>query len=65
MAETKTKDRPANQSEGEFFSLVGTGRKGVEDALAKTLPEIMSVAAASIREAPEPLEVPRVPLRRE
>jgi recombinational DNA repair protein RecT len=47
----KQAEKKGNQSEGEFFALVGTGRKGVEDALAKTWPEIASVAAVSIREA--------------
>lgn len=37
-----------NQSEGEFFALVSTGRKGVEDMLAKMGGEIQAVAAPNV-----------------
>jgi len=37
-----------NQSEGEFFALVATGRKGVEDMLAKMGDEISKVAAPNV-----------------
>ncbi len=38
-----------NQTEGEFFNIVGTGRKGVEDMFGKMSEEIMSVAVESVR----------------
>jgi len=39
-----------NQTEGEFFSLVGTGRKGVEDMLAKMGDEIKAVASPNVQQ---------------
>jgi recombinational DNA repair protein RecT len=38
-----------NQSENEFFAVATTGRKGVEDMLAKLGPELSTVAAPTIR----------------
>ena len=43
MAETKP-----NQSPDEFMSLVGTGRRGVEDMLAKMGPEIRKIGAPNV-----------------
>lgn len=42
--QTKTK----NQTEGEFFSLVATGRKGVEDMLGKMGDEIKAVSTPNV-----------------
>lgn len=45
MAQQKT-----NQSEGEFFALVATGRKGVEDMLDKMGPEMRVTSAPNVRQ---------------
>lgn len=37
-----------NQTEGEFFAIVGTGRKGAEDMLEKMAPEIKTIAAPNV-----------------
>lgn len=37
-----------NQTEGEFFALVGTGRKGVESMLETMGPEIAKIAAPNV-----------------
>lgn len=39
-----------NQTEGEFFALVATGRKGVEDMLAKMGPEMRVTSAPNVRQ---------------
>lgn len=43
MAETKS-----NQTETEFFAVVGTGRRGVEEMLAKMGEEIKAIAAPNV-----------------
>lgn len=45
MAETK------NQTEGEFFAVVETGRRGLESMAEKMGGELMSIAAKSVTEA--------------
>jgi len=47
VAEEKKK----NQTAEEFFNVVTTGRKGVEDMLAKMGPEIQGVAADNVKES--------------
>lgn len=49
-------DRPqggANQNEAEYFAVVATGRKGLDEMAAKMTPEIMAIAARSVAEAGE------------
>lgn len=46
MAETK---QQTNQTEAEFFAVVGTGRKGVEDMLVKMGSEIKAIAAPNVQ----------------
>lgn len=43
-------EKTKNQTPEEFFAVVTTGRKGVEDMLQKMGPEIMEVAAGNVRE---------------
>jgi phage RecT family recombinase len=40
-----------NQNEGEFFAVVATGRRGLEDMAAKMGGEIMAIAAEPVRKA--------------
>lgn len=40
-----------NQAEQEFFAVVATGRKGLEEMAGKMQGELMSIAAKSVREA--------------
>lgn len=40
-----------NQNEQEFFAVVATGRKGLEEMAGKMQGELMSIAAKSVREA--------------
>lgn len=47
MAETKTAAK-GNQSEGEFFAVVGTGRAGVSDMLEKMGGEIQAISAPNV-----------------
>lgn len=44
-------EKKQNQTEGEFFALVATGRKGVEDMLAKMGGEIHSIAAKNVQQS--------------
>ena len=48
MAETKTK---GNQTAEEFFNIVTTGRRGVEDMLSKMGGEIQAVGADNLKES--------------
>lgn len=43
-----SEQKKGNQSEGEFFAMVGTGRKGVETMLATMGPEIAKVSAPNV-----------------
>jgi phage RecT family recombinase len=43
----------ANQSEAEFFAVVATGRKGLEEMTSKMQGEIMAIAAKSVAAAGE------------
>ncbi len=51
MAEAKTKPAQGNQTAEEFFAITTTGRKGVEDMLAKMGGEIQSVGADNLKES--------------
>lgn len=50
MGQTQTAPAKGNQSEGEFFALVATGRQGVEDMAAKMGTELQTIAAPNVKQ---------------
>lgn len=45
---TQTKNKENNQTEAEFFAMVGTGRKGVEDMLVNMADEFKKIGAPNV-----------------